>query len=387
MSDFFNRKSFFIVLAFGLLFLPAFWFSTKVDFAEFSHTQIDQTEDGLEMLKLPAGYSINFFAPPSLGLKSPRQLAEGEDGWVFAGSSAGKVYALRDSDRDGRADEARVIADGMSWPHGVAFQGGNLYVGAIDGVYKVVDIMGKLSGSGEITLRRIVSELYESAHHGARHLKISPDGMLYVSLGAPCNVCEPPMPDLTGVISRYDLNGGKGEVYSRGVRNSVGFDFHPKTGELWFTDNGRDWLGDDLPHDELNYAPRAGMHFGYPYCHQGNYPDPEYGEGKLCSDYEPPALLTGAHVANLGMSFDPAGEYVYIALHGSWNRSEKSGYAVYRAKVDGGEVSGYEPFVEGWLSKDGSVSGRPVDVIFLTDGGMLISDDFAGVVYRVVKRR
>ncbi len=382
-----TKKLYFIVFAVLLLAGGIVGVRQRVNLAALARIAPDETAR-LAMLKLPDGYQIDFFAPPSFGLKSPRQLAEGADGWIFSGSRAGKIYAFRDTDGDGRADETRIVAGGMNSPQGVAFHQGGLYIGAVDGVYYVGDIIEKLAdGNGKITPRRIISGFYESGHHGSRYLKIAPDGMLYVSLGTPCDICEPPLPGLTGVIRRYPPDGGGGEVYARGIRNSVGFDFHPKTGELWFTDNGRDWLGDDLPADELNHAPRAGLHFGYPYCHQGDLLDPEFGKkGKSCADYEPPALLTGAHSANLGMVFDAAGRHVYIALHGSWNRSEKVGYAVYRAKIgENGAVSDYAPFVEGWLGADGSVSGRPVDAVFLADGGMLISDDFAHAVYRVDK--
>ena len=380
-----TKKLYLFVFALILLAGGAFSACRQINLAAFARIEPGETAH-LKMLKLPDGYRINFFAPPSLQVESPRQLAEGADGWIFSGSRAGKVYALRDGNGDGAADEVRIIAGKMSTPHGVAFYNGGLYIGAVDGVYLIADIITKLADGSQITPRRLISGFHESGHHGTRHLKIAPDGMLYVSLGTPCDICEPPLPGFTSVIRRYALDGDDGEVYARGIRNSVGFDFHPRTGELWFTDNGRDWLGDDLPEDELNHAPRAGIHFGYPYCHQGDLPDPEFGAGKSCADYEPPALLTGAHVANLGMAFDGEGRYVYIALHGSWNRSEKTGYAVYRAEIgeDGG-VSGYAPFVEGWLREDGAVLGRPADVVFLADGNMLISDDFSGAIYRISK--
>lgn len=339
----------------------------------------------IHSLKTPDGYALNFFTPPNSGIRSPRQLAAGEDGWIFAGSRGDKVYAMRDGDGDGVAEEVRVVAAGMNTPHGVAFGGGDLYIGTVNGIYVIRDVAAKLAGD-DIRPQLFVGGLPDNDWHGTRHLKIGADGMLYVSLGTPCNSCIPPDAELTGVIRRYALpDGGDGEVFARGIRNSVGFDFHPDDGALWFTDNGRDWLGDDSPSDELNRAPRAGMHFGFPYCHQGDLPDSEFGEENICDNYEKPVLKTGAHVANLGMTFDTAGEYVYIALHGSWNRSVKTGYAVYRAAVrkDGG-VSEYAPFVEGWLRTDELVSGRPADVIF-ADGDLLVSDDFANVVYRVSK--
>ncbi len=380
-----RKKMYFIVFALLLSAAALFNACRQVNLPAFARIAPDDAAL-LAMLKVPDGYRIDFFAPPGLGVKSPRQLAEGADGWVFSGSRAGKVYALKDADQDGKADEARIIAEGMKTPHGVAFARGGLYIGAVDGVYFAENIVEKLNGGEAIAPKLLVSGFYESPHHGARHIKIAPDGMLYVALGVPCDICLPPLPDFTGVIRRYAPDGSGGEVFARGIRNAVGFDFHPQSGELWFTDNGRDWLGDDLPSDELNHAPRPDMHFGYPYCHQGDLPDPEFGAGKSCADYESPALLTGAHAANLGMAFDAEGKYVYIALHGSWNRSEKTGYAVYRAAVDAnGGVSDYAPFAEGWLREDGGVLGRPADIVFLADGDMLVSDDFAHAIYRVSK--
>ncbi|MGI9296804.1 MAG: PQQ-dependent sugar dehydrogenase [Gammaproteobacteria bacterium] len=380
----FNTKIlYFVVIAMILIPVAVYWAARSyVSLAAFARAPATD----IASLKVPDGYELNFFAPPNSGLQSPRQLAEGADGWIFAGSRGDKVYALRDENGDGVAEDVRVVAAGMDTPHGVAFADGDLYVGAVDGVYVIRNVAAKLAG-GDARPQLFVGGLPENSWHGTRHLGIGADGMLYVSLGTPCNVCIPPDAELTGVIRRYPLpDGGAGEVFARGIRNSVGFDFHPADGALWFTDNGRDWLGDDLPGDELNRAPRAGMHFGFPYCHQGDLPDPEFGGESGCDGYEKPVLLTGAHVANLGMAFDDNGKYVYIALHGSWNRSVKTGYAVYRAAVraDGG-VSGYAPFLEGWLRADESVSGRPADVIFTEDGDLLVSDDFAHAVYRARK--
>lgn len=398
------RTTVYCVLGLGIVAIAAlyFWGRNHINFPGPWAAARAQAAD-LSVLKVADGYQVGFFAEPELGLESPRQLAEGDNGWVFVGSRTDKVYALRDQDEDGAANEVRIVAQGMKTPHGVAFDpdSDNLYVGAIDGIYVINDISQKLADEkSDLTPRQVIGGFVESGWHGTRHIKIGADGMLYVSLGTPCNICEPPDPNFTGVIRRYlvsallpdtdsqdnSSNSGTdadGEVFARGVRNSVGFDFHPVDGALWFTDNGRDWLGDDLPSDELNRAPEAGMHFGFPYCHQGDFTDPEFGDAASCDQYEKPALNTGAHVANLGMAFDPKGEHVYIALHGSWNRSEKTGYAVHRARATaGGEVSEYQPFVSGWLQGE-SVSGRPADVVFLADGDLLISDDFANVIYRV----
>jgi glucose/arabinose dehydrogenase len=222
--------------------------------------------------------------------------------------------------------------------------------------------------------------------HGWRYLRFGPDGRLYVPIGAPCNVCER---EGYAVITRLDPAGTGREVFARGVRNTVGFDFHPTTGELWFTDNGRDWLGDDLPPDELNHAPRAGLHFGFPHCHGGFLLDPEYGVGHRCEDFVAPVQRLGPHVAALGMRFYTGSLFpaayrgrIFIAEHGSWNRSEKIGYRVTTVTLDGNTAVDYAPFASGWLV-DGAVRGRPVDLLVMPDGALLVSDDHAGAVYRI----
>jgi glucose/arabinose dehydrogenase len=344
------------------------------------------------VLQTPAGFRVGVFAD---NLPRARQIAIGEFGWVFVGSRGGEVFAVRDADGDGVSDERRIIADGLNTPHGVAYFGGDLYIGEIHRISVVRDILQNpnapraiAGGDNEI----IISNLPASGHHGLRHLGVGPDQKLYIALGVPCNICKPEDAAMMGVIRRYELNGGGGEIFAEGIRNSVGFDWNPQSGALWFTDNGRDWLGDDLPHDELNRAPRAGMHFGYPFCHHGDLPDPEFGGEHSCAEFAPPALKTGAHVANLGMTFYDDAEMfpkeyrgaIFIALHGSWNRSVKVGYEVAIAYPgDNGVVADYAPFVQGWLSKGGAVSGRPVDVAVAADGALLISDDFSGALWRV----
>ena len=328
--------------------------------------------------------SIGIFADE---LPKARQLAIGDDGWIFVGSRADAVFALRDMDGDGIAEDKRMIVRDLQAPHGVAFSGGDLYIGEISRILVVRDIIGKLKTKSQIKPEVVIKDLPSDSHHGMRHIKIAPDGMLYVSFGVPCNICKPAN-DLAGVIRRYFLaalsadaqSATDGEVFARGLRNAVGFAWHPQTKVLWITDNGRDWLGDDLPGDELNRAPAMGMHFGFPYCHQGDLPDPEFGDAASCEDFTAPALLTGAHVANLGMDFLASGDAL-IALHGSWNRTIKTGYAVRRARIRDGGVIAFENFAEGWLRPDGSVWGRPVDVAVLPNGGVLVSDDYADVVY------
>jgi hypothetical protein len=212
-----------------------------------------------------------------------------------------------------------------------------------------------------------------------------------VPVGAPCNICEPD-PARHALISRIRPDGSGYEVVARGVRNTVGFDWHPEAKELWFTDNGRDWLGDDSPSDELNHAPRAGMHFGYPYCHQGDTPDPEFGRGRACAEFASPAVNLGAHVAALGMRFYTGSQFpaeyrhsIFIAEHGSWNRSKKTGYRIKRVAVSGAKAVKHEVFAEGWLQGE-SAWGRPVDIEVMRDGSLLVSDDHAGAIYRISYR-
>jgi glucose/arabinose dehydrogenase len=234
----------------------------------------------------------------------------------------------------------------------------------------------------------LVSDRFpRDTHHGWKYIAFGPEGKLYVPVGAPCNVCE--TDERYSMISRMNPDGTGYEVFARGVRNTVGFDWHPGTKELWFNDHGRDMLGDDLPSCELNHAPRAGMHFGFPFCHQGDAADPEFGAKRSCAEFTPPALKQGGHVAPNGLKFYtgklfPA-EYanrIFIAQHGSWNRSKKSGYRVMMVTLDGDKVAKYEPFIDGWLANE-QHWGRPVDLLVMPDGSLLVSDDFAGVVYRV----
>jgi glucose/arabinose dehydrogenase len=280
-----------------------------------------------------------------------------------------------------------TIASGLELPVGVAFRDGSLYVSAVSKILRFDDIENHLDNPpAPVTVN---GTFPTEKHHGWKFIRFGPDGMLYVPVGAPCNVCEPE-PDKYANIMRMKPDGTGLEVFARGVRNTVGFDWDPQTKELWFTDNGRDMMGDDMPSDELNFAPKKDMHFGFPYCHQGDAPDPEYGDSKhSCGRYTPPAQKLGPHVAALGMRFYTGSQFpaefkdnIFIAQHGSWNRSKKSGYRVMRAVVNGGKVLKYEVFAEGWLQGETNW-GRPVDVQQMPDGSLLVSDDFAGAIYRI----
>jgi glucose/arabinose dehydrogenase len=334
----------------------------------------------LSDITLPPGFRIDLYAAD---VPNARQMAAGPAGVVFVGSrSEGKVYAVVDGDQR----KVHVLASGLNMPSGVAFRDGSLYVAAVNRVLRFRDVARDLTKPPK---PEIVTDAYPSdGHHGWKFIAFGPDGRLYVPVGAPCNVCMPPGP-LHATITRLDLAGGRPEVVARGVRNSVGFDFQPTTGELWFTDNGRDMLGDDQPPDELNHLTRVGEHFGFPHCHGAAVRDPGHNAGKPCSEFTPPARELGPHVAAIGMRFYAGRMFpekyrggIFIAEHGSWNRSTPIGYRVTFVKVENGRATSYEPFASGWL-KGSIASGRPADVLVMPDGALLISDDKAGRIYRV----
>ncbi|TSA15225.1 MAG: sorbosone dehydrogenase family protein [Betaproteobacteria bacterium] len=338
----------------------------------------------LEKIRLPPGFHITLFAGD---VPNARGMAWGDKGTLFVGSRReGKVYAIKH--RGGKATQVRVIATNLNMPSGLAFSNGALYVGAVDRILRYDDIEARLASAPAGALRPVVvsDKFPDQTHHGWKYLRFSPDGWLYVPVGAPCNVCLPD--ERHGLIARIRPDGSGYEVFARGVRNSVGFDFDPVTRELWFTDNGRDSMGDDLPSDELNHAPRAGMHFGFPYCHQGDTPDPDHGT-RPCSEFTPPVAMLGPHVASLGMRFYTGTQFpaeyrnnIFIAEHGSWDRSKKIGYRVKRAIVAGGNLVRQEVFAEGWLQGE-SAWGRPADIEVMADGSLLVADDHAGAIYRI----
>lgn len=345
----------------------------------------DTTASGVNLskIKLPQGFKISVFAK----VPNARSMCWGEKGTLFVGNrDSSSVYAVVDNNKDGRADSVYTIASGLNMPNGVAFRNGSLYVAEISRITRYDNIENNLSSPPKPAV--VYDKYPDKEHHGWKYIAFGPDGKLYVPVGAPCNVCDEKDPVFAS-ITRINPDGTGFEIFAKGIRNSVGFAWHPDTKELWFTDNGRDMLGDEIPNCELNYAPKKGMHFGFPYCHQGNLLDSLFGKGKKCEDYTAPAQLMGPHVAPLGMRFYtgsmfPA-EYqkkIFVALHGSWNRSKKNGYKVMMVTLDGNKVTKYEPFAEGWLENE-NVSGRPNDVEVAPDGALLISDDKSGVIYRV----
>jgi glucose/arabinose dehydrogenase len=338
----------------------------------------------LDDLTLPPGFRISVYAGD---VPNARQMALGPPGVVFVGSrSEGKVYAIVDRDGDNRADQVHVIARGLDQPSGVAYRDGALYVAAVSRILRFRDVATDLTRPPK---PEVVSNAYPTdAHHGWKFIAFGPDGKLYVPVGAPCNVCVPPGP-LHATITRLEIVGGRPEVLARGVRNSVGFDFDPATGDLWFTDNGRDWLGDDQPPDELNHLTKVGEHFGFPFCHGNGIRDPDYNGGRSCGEFTPPAQALGPHVAAIGMRFYTGRMFpekyrggVFIAEHGSWNRSVPIGYRLSFVKIESGRATSYEPFASGWL-KGSTASGRPADVLVMPDGALLVSDDKAGRIYRI----
>jgi glucose/arabinose dehydrogenase len=341
----------------------------------------------LNSIKLPPGFSISMYAT---GVKDARSMALGSNGTLFVGTmDAGNVYALVERNKSGHADEIITIAAGLNMPNGVAFRDGALYVAELNRVWRYDDIEARLKNLPKPQL--VYSGFPTDKHHGWKFIAFGPDGMLYANVGAPCNVCR--RPDPYASITRMKPDGSGLEIFARGVRNSVGFDWNPLTKQLWFTDNGRDSMGDNIPPDELNIAPQLGMNFGFPNCHGSNIPDPEYGNPSHCKSSTPPALELPAHVAALGMRFYTGSmfppEYknqIFIAEHGSWNRSTPIGYGVVLVRVENNKPVKWEPFAEGWL-QNGRARGRPVDVQVMPDGALLVSDDTANAIYRITYKK
>jgi glucose/arabinose dehydrogenase len=352
--------------------------------ADSNHIPVNNNDElfkkyHLDKIKLPEGFKISVFAE----VENARGLTVSPSGIVYVGTKDEKVYAVTFKD----STKVYQIARGLHSPNGVAFKDGSLYIGATSTIYRLDNIESNLANPPKPAV--VYDKFPSDDHHGLRFIAFGPDGKLYVPVGAPCNVCDPKPP--YACITRMNADGTGYEIFARGIRNTVGFDWDPATKQIWFTDNGRDNLGDNIPNDELNTAPKAGLHFGYPYCHQGNILDEEFGKGKNCSDYVAPKALLGPHVASLGMRFNNGkmfpSEYndaIFIAEHGSWNRSTPIGYRIAVVKPgENGNVKEPEVFAEGWLQNVRDVSGRPVDVQFLNDGSMLVSDDYSGVIYRI----
>ena len=338
----------------------------------------------LQQIRLPQGFTIELVAR----VPNARGMTWGEKGTLFVGSNEGRVHALTFAGPAATgAVTDRIVASDLREPAGVAFRNGALYVSAVSRILRFDDIEARLASPPPAVV--VTDKFPTDGHHGRKFIAFGPDDKLYVPVGAPCNVCAPD-PDQYANIQRMNPDGSGREIVARGVRNSVGFDWDPRTKELWFTSNGRDMLGDDTPPDTLNRITKPPQDFGYPYCHGGTIADPEFGSRRKCSEFVPPAQNLGPHVAALGMRFYTGTQFpeayrnaVFIAEHGSWNRSRKIGYRVTVVKLDGaGKPIAYEPFAEGWLQGE-SAWGRPADVLVAPDGSLLVADDTAGAVYRI----
>ncbi|MDT0539720.1 sorbosone dehydrogenase family protein [Croceitalea sp. P059] len=341
----------------------------------------------IDRLNLPEGFKIEVFAD---SIDGARSMAIGNDGTLFVGTrNENKVYAIQDRDKDFRADKV-LILDSLEVPNGIAYKNGALFVAEVGRLLRYDDIENQLDSIPE---PKVVYDDYPTEfHHGWKYIAFGPDDKLYVPVGAPCNICDSTVADQRfASITRMDIDGSNREIYAHGVRNTVGFTWHPENGDMWFTDNGRDMMGDDIPPCELNRISAAGQHFGYPFCHGGTIADPVFGEQKPCEEFIAPVQQLGAHVAPLAVKFyrgkmfpDKYKDYAFIAEHGSWNRTKKVGYRISLVKLDGNTAVGYETFIDGWLDEPSQERfGRPVDMLVLDDGSMLISDDYGDAIYRV----
>lgn len=362
----------------NLIIIPLFLASL------FCNSKIEPFSGNPGEIKLPEGFKISVYASNVPGARS---MALSKSGVLFVGTRGeGKVYAVLDTNKDYKADKVITIASGLDMPNGVALKDGDLYVAEVSRVIKFPDIENHLNHPPSPV---VVNDGFPSAReHGWKFIKFGPDGKLYVPVGMPCNVCVQ-KDKRFGTIMRMNPDGSDLEIYANGIRNSVGFDWSPIDKALWFTDNGRDLLGDNIPPDELNRAPENGMNFGFPYLLGKDIRDPDYGKGVDLSKFTKPVQELGPHVASLGMEFYTGKmfpeEYrnsIFIAEHGSWNRSKKIGYRVTFVKLDGNNPVSYTPFATGWLRGE-SVSGRPVDVEQMPDGSLLVSDDYGGMIYRI----
>ncbi|RDI46091.1 PQQ-dependent sugar dehydrogenase [Aquicella lusitana] len=360
-----------------LILLPLIFFATSFCFAQ---------QLPLHLLQLPEGFTVDIYAM----VPNARSMTLGSKGTLFVGTMGDKVYAVVPDAKSAQGTRVLTIASDLNTPNGVAFHDGALYVAEIGRVLRFADIENHLNHPPKPTV--ITDALPTNTHHGWRFIDFGPDGKLYIAIGMPCNTCLRKDPRF-GTIMRMNPDGSQVEIYAAGIRNSVGFDWDPRTQKLWFTENGRDWMGDNLPPDKLNYAPQPGIHFGFPYYDGKDLPNPAFGQYPF-STYTPPTYNLPAHVAPLGMAFYtgnlfPA-EYrnqVFIAEHGSWNRSKKVGYRVIVVKInDNNQVVSAKPFITGWLQGE-QAWGRPVDVLVKPDGSLLVSDDEAGVIYRVTYTR
>ena len=345
----------------------------------FTDAEVEAT---LKQIKLPPGFKIELWAR----VPAARQMAWGDKGTLFVGSwfGVGKVFAVSD---EGGKRTVKPVIEGLTVPTGVAFRDGALYVADINKLYKYADAEANLGSmsKGEV----VYDDMPAYVPHGWKYLAFDKNGWLYIPFGPPCNECLPPTS--TSQIRHVNPANGLAETVALGVRNSVGGDVDPRTGDYWFSENARDWLGDDIPSDKLNHITKLGEHFGYPYCHQGDIPDPKLAMGHKCSEFSPPALKLGAHMAPLGMKFYTGAQFpadyknnIILAEHGSWNRHQFQGGRLMRITVDpDGKNAKEVEFASGWIGADGKYRGRPNDVLVAKDGSLMVADDFTGSIYRI----
>jgi glucose/arabinose dehydrogenase len=346
-------------------------------------TETPLSEIPVDKIKVPKGFKVEVWAH---GMPGVRMMARGSKGTIWAGTrSIGRVYEIKDN---GKERTHRILAQKLTQPNGVAFQGGNLYVMAINRVFRYDGIEDN-PGVKPVEMTDAF-KLPPQVHHNWKFIAFGPDSRLYVQVGSPCNICEPDAEH--GQIRRYVADGSNMEIVARGVRNTVGFDFHPKTGELWFTDNGRDWQGEDGPQDELNRVSKMGEFFGFPYCHAQGIPDMDFPKKDACKGVTRPVALMGPHAAALGMRFYKGDmfpkeykESIFVARHGSWNKSQLFGFDVANVKAGAnGKNAKVTPFMTGFKDdKENKFWGRPTDVMQLPDGSLLVSDEQVGAIYRV----
>ncbi len=373
-----------------LILLSVFIFSCKENTSGIPIKQYEEVASTLpvDRLKLPPGFSIEVYAD---SIDGARSMAMGDNGTLFVGTRNEKtVYAIQDRDHDYKADKVILLDTTLEVPNGIAYKNGSLYVAEVGRLLRYDSIENKLNNPPKPVV--VYDDYPTEFHHGWKYIAFGPDNKLYVPVGAPCNICDSTVSDKRyATITRMNADGSDREIYARGVRNTVGFTWHPETKEMYFTDNGRDMMGDDIPPCELNRITEAGQHFGYPYCHGETVEDPEFGSQRPCSEFVAPVQALGAHVAPLGVKFYTGNmfpkkykQYAFIAEHGSWNRSKKVGYKISMVDIENGKASSYETFLEGWLDEESQERfGRPVDLLFLKDGSLLISDDFGDAIYRV----
>jgi glucose/arabinose dehydrogenase len=338
----------------------------------------------IKKIHLPGGFQIDLYAE---NVENARSMALGQNGTLFVSTrKAGKVYAVVDQNKDGKADKVLTIASGLNTPNGVAFHDGDLYVAEINRILRFPKIEENLNNPPKPVV--VYDKYPKDTWHGWKFIRFGPDNKLYVPVGAPCNTCER-KENIYATITRINPDGSQFEIFAKGIRNTVGFDWHPETKELWFTENGRDEMGDDIPPEEVNYAPKAGLHFGFPYWYGKSLQDKSYKPAVSLDQTQPAAIEMEAHTAPLGMRFYTGTSFpkqyqhqIFIAHHGSWNRSKPIGYKVSLVKLDGNRAVSNEDFATGWLI-DNKYWGRPVDVQVMPDGALLVSDDFANCIYRI----